>query len=213
MADPAKHTKALAGARAGERLPGRVAVRSSCRLGLLAAALLLGRGAELVAGERPQGTGFVFRGGGGLLNGATEVAGERSSKTGLGLNAQLAVSKRTVEWALDLEIQPFTVDNPVKAEAFRVVYVLPSFRVHGRNVFLRAGLGLAQFSFSGPEANVSSESGIGIGLSAGYELERPRRFPLTIEVVGRWGSTPDLELGARGLGVQVVGSWYSKKPS
>lgn len=155
-------------------------------------------------------SGPVLRVGLGASAGGAEVTGKNAHKSGIILNVQAGVSRERFCFLLDLEAQPYRVPNPVMGEAFRVAYLLPSVRVNAQRVFLRAGIGLSYFSFSGPEAFESSSLGPAFGVSAGYEVLNGR-LPVAVEGVGRWGATSDGELSSRTIGLQVVGSWIARR--
>lgn len=163
------------------------------------------------AEPRPQGSGFVMRGLAGLGVGGADVGGERGHKTGFAGGATLGFAGRRLELDFEIAVQPFQVDNPVRDESFRVVYFLPSLRIHGQHVYARVGAGWARYSWSGPEAFVSSDSGPAFSVALGYELSKPAGVPLSIEAYCRGGVTPGFELGSRLAGVQVGLSWYSRK--
>lgn len=171
---------------------------------------LLAVGGTQAAEPRPQGSGFVVRGAAGLAVGGMDVSRQSERKAGFAGGALLGVAGRRFEFDFEMAFQPFRVDNPVGREAFRVVYFLPSFRVHARHAYLRLGAGWARYSWSGPQAFVSSDSGPAFSAAAGYEFATPRAIPLSIEAYARTG-TSDFEFASRLYGVQVVASWYQKK--
>lgn len=167
-------------------------------LGLAAVALSVGRG-EAASGP-------VLRAGVGVSRGSTTVAGEHAGRNGFGLNLQAGLARERVCFLVDIESQPFRVPNPVVAEAFRVAYVLPSIQLNAERAFVRVGVGVSRFSFSGPRAVEPSSIGPAFGVSAGYDVVQGK-LPLALEGVGRWGATSDGELVSRMIGVQLVVSF------
>ena len=176
---------------------------------VLSVALFAARDAR-AAERRPQGSGFVVRGAAGIGVGAMDVSDQSGSQTGFAGGATLGLAGRRFELDFEIAAQPFRVDNPVGLESFRVVYFLPSLRIHGPHAYLRVGIGWARYSWSGPEAFVSNDSGPAVSAAVGYELARPRAIPVAIEAYFRRG-TSDFEFESRLAGVQLVASWSARK--
>lgn len=153
--------------------------------------------------------GFVLRGAVGLARGSTEVAYARSSRGGVIGSGQVGIALRRVEFLVDATLQPYDVRNPRRAEAFKVLYLLPSIQVRHRRGFVRGGIGAARFWYSGDDVAVPTDTGFALGASAGYELNRT----IAVEFLGRWCGSSDGELSARSLGAQATFAWYSRRRS
>ena len=160
------------------------------------------------AEPRPQGSGFVVRGAAGVAVGGFDVGDESESKTGFAGGALLGLAGRRFEFDFEIAAQPFGVDNPVGGESFRVVYFLPSVRIHGQHAYLRVGAGWARYSWTG--YSVSNESGPALSAALGYELVKPHAIPVAIEAYVR-GGTSDYSFASSLAGVQLVASWYARK--
>jgi hypothetical protein len=160
---------------------------------------------------RPPGAGFVLRLGAGPGFGRASIGSANESKAGVAGGVTIGAAGRRFELDLETAFQPFTTPNPVADEGFKAVYFLPSLRFHGDHLYARVGIGYARYSWSGPQATVSSDGSVALAAAIGYEFATPRSFPLAVEAYYRVGS-PDLEITCAIAGVQVVGSWYSKKP-
>ena len=171
---------------------------------------LLVTGEALAAERRPQGSGVVVRGAAGLGVGRIDVAGENETEPGFAGGALFGVAGQRFEFDVELAFQPFKVDNPAGRESFRVLYVLPSVRFHGRHAYLRLAAGWARYSWYGPAAFVPSDTGPALSAAAGYEFASPRAIPVSIEAYIR-ASTSDFEFTSRLYGVQLVASWYQRK--
>ncbi|HEX9186656.1 MAG TPA: hypothetical protein VGB87_06285 [Vicinamibacteria bacterium] len=167
--------------------------------------------AEARAAEpRRQGSGLVVRVAAGVGFGRASIGPETESKPGFAGGVSLGASGRRFGFELETAFQPFRTPNPVADEAFRAVYVLPSVRFHGESVYARLGIGWARYAWSGSEASVPNDGGLAVSAAVGYELTKPRSFPLSVEGYYRTGS-PDLEIVCGIAGVQLVGSWYRNK--
>jgi hypothetical protein len=159
---------------------------------------------------RPQGSGFVLRLGAGFGLGKASIGDAKESRGGFAGGLTLGVAGRRFEFDLETALQPFHTKNPVAEEGYRAVYFLPSVRFHGDHVYARLGLGYARFSWAGAEASIPSDGGLAVAAAVGYELAKPRSFPLSIEAYART-ATPDFEISCGIVGVQIVGSWYLRK--
>src|SRR5258706_88118 len=112
------------------------------------------------AEPRPQGSGFVVRAAAGVGIGGMDVAGESERKPGFAGGALLGLAGRRFEFDFEIAAQPFRVDNPLGGEAFRVVYFVPSLRIHDQHAYVRVGVGGARYSLSGPRwPNGGSDGG------------------------------------------------------
>src|SRR6266545_3077361 len=169
----------------------------------LLVALVVARDAR-AAEPRPQGSGFVARGAAGFGVGGMDVAGESERKPGFAGGAILGLSGRRYEFDLEIAAQPFRVDNPLGGESFRVVYLLPSLRIHGQHAYVRVGVGWGIYTWSRPRwPNGASDGGGALSAALGYELARPRAIPVSIEAYFRTGSS-DYSFSSRLSGVQLV---------
>ncbi len=195
--------------RAGKLFYERKEYRMRVSRRSILAALLMVCPAQ-AAEPRPQGSGFVLRGAAGLGVGGADVAGESAHNVGFAGGVALGFAGRRFEFDVEIAVQPFQVDNPVARESFRAAYLLPSLRIHGQHLYLRVGGGWVRYSWSGPDANVSSDAGPALSVAVGYEFSKPKGAPVSIEAYFR-GGTPDLELGSNLAGVQLALSWYSRK--
>jgi hypothetical protein len=162
------------------------------------------------ADPRPQGSDFVVRLGAGLGLGRASIGDEHESKAGFAGGLSIGIAGRRFEFDFETAFQPFRTPNPVADEGFKAIYFLPSLRLHGNHGYARLGIGYARYFWSGPAANVSSDGGLALSAAIGYELAKPRSFPLSIEAYSRYGS-PDFEIGCVIVGVQLVASWYETK--
>ena len=160
------------------------------------------------AEPRPQGSGFVVRGAVGVAVGGFAVGGQEERKSGFAGGALLGLAGRRFELDFEIAAQAFGVENPGGGESFRVVYFLPSVRIHGQHAYLRVGAGWARYSWTG--YSVSTESGPALSAALGYELAKPRAIPVAIEAYFRTG-TSDYSFSSRLAGVQLVASWYARK--
>lgn len=147
--------------------------------------------------------GLIFRLGLGGGIGGTTVADESNTSEGVIGTAGLGIAAMGTRWLVEAEGQPFRVENPVRDEAFRAVYVLASFQAGLLGLYVRPGVGLAALFFTGDDVAVDNEMGVALGVSGGYEI------PLTgiaIEAIARWSLAIE-ELDARLYGLQLVKSW------
>lgn len=170
-------------------------------------AILLQR-TDLAANDLEGGKRLFVRAGIGGGAGMTRVGEETNTAAGPVGNLQIGLSGRRAQLALDLEVQPFRVENPLRREAYRAAHLLPSVQVYFGKAYLRGGLGLARLWYSGADVFRAQETNLAYGLSAGYE-RHSRRIRPGVEVVGRWTHSPDGELRARLLAVQVMATWLS----
>jgi hypothetical protein len=181
------------------------------RIGTGAVLLALLAAADSEAGTpRPQGSGFVVRVGAGLGFGRASIGDASDSQAGFAGGVSLGYAGRRFEFDFETAFQPFETPNPVAEERFKAVYFLPSVRVHGDHFYARLGIGYARFSWAGPEASIPSDGGLALSAAIGYELAKPAAFPLSVEAYYRT-ATPDFEIACGIAGVQLVGSWYSRK--
>lgn len=155
------------------------------------------------ARSAPETAGLSVGLGTGLAVGGTTVAGESNSTVGPMIHARLALhTSRLFALVLESDIQPFRVENPVRAEAFRSVYlaISPQFTL-SEGVYFRGGFGATVYDWSGDDVFVDSEVGISLGGAAGYEIVRSS-LRLAPEVWVRWGGVP--ELTSRLFGLRIV---------
>ena len=180
---------------------------------LLAIGVVLLVPIHLSAQQTRDYTGYV-RVGAGLGLATSEVGGEKSSKVGPVVSATFG-SGGKLSVAVQAEYQPFKVANPVKAEAYRVLFVLPSLelRFHTLSddgvaeVNLRGGIGLARFWWSGPEAGVPSENGVALSLSAGLRSHAVLAGRLMGEIGVQSGASSDFSASAGLLSIRVLAVW------
>lgn len=162
--------------------------------------------ASAVHSEQRQTGGLVLRVGVGSARALAAVASQSDPRLGVVGSGQAGVALRRVAIVVDATIQPFRVRNPKRAESLAVLYVLPSVQVEGGGGFLRAGIGVARFWYSGSDVFVPSDTSLGLGASLGYGFRRP----FAVEAIGRWSASSDGELTHRLLGIQVTYSWHRK---
>ena len=159
---------------------------------------------SLMAENRDAGIKPVVRVGLGAGIGGTEVAGETNSQIEILFTGQLGLSiLNRVALLIDLQYQPFKVENPVRAEAFQLTYLLGSLEVTiYKDLFFRLGFGSAHFSWSGADVWVSSEKGLAGGFAFGWGLKKISKLKPALEVFLRGASVP--ELSATTIGLQAT---------
>ena len=149
-----------------------------------------------------------LRAGAALGVATTSVGGEKSTKVGPLLTGQfgVALSSRT-DLTLELAVQPFKAQNPVRDEAFTGVFTLAGVQVgfgESRRVYLRPELGLVFRSWSGADVFVPSETGLAVGLAVGREWPVGAKVGVAVEGFGRLSGADELSTVLFGLGVSVV---------
>ncbi len=143
----------------------------------------------------------------GVTRGGTTVGRQSSDRVAMGGNALLRFG-RSVRWGLEVDVQPYRIDNPVRQESFRSTYVLPSVELGAQaGPYLRLGVGGAHRSWSGPDVWVSSELSPAAGLAVGHEFKVAPNVSLSPEAFGRV-SVGD-EITTRLYGARVVVVWHA----
>lgn len=168
----------------------------------------------LPRGAAAQDPGLVW--GLGVGPGAVQLSVAGEVETAYGVVPHGRLGMRTAGGTLflaELDLQPFDVENPRRAEAFRGAWWLASVEFTLADVLVRPSLGWQHRSWSGANPVEDSDGGPALGLAAGYELGRRGPIAVTVEAFGRVSSI-ELEgsVGARLLGIRVVGSVYPGGP-
>jgi hypothetical protein len=129
--------------------------------------------------------GGLVAGGIGLAHAGISVGGQSGSASGLTAHARIgATTGRHTLLLLDVELQPFEVQNPARAEAFRSTYVLIALqRYLAPRVYARAGAGLQFRSWTGPNPVTAADNGLALGGAVGAEVPLGGRLVLTPEIV------------------------------
>ena len=138
----------------------------------------------------------------------TSVGGETSTDFTPLLAGQLgaAVSDGT-DLVVELAVQPFKAQNPVRDEAFTGVYTLAGVQVgfgESRRVYLRPELGLVFRSWSGSSVFVPSETGLAVGLGIGREWPLGAKLGLAVEGFVRLSGADELSTTLLELGGSLV---------
>ena len=149
-----------------------------------------------------------LRAGAALGVATTSVGGGKSTKVGPLLTGQfgVALSGRT-DLTLELAVQPFKAQNPVRDEAFTAVYTLAGVQVgfgDRRRIYLRPELGLVFRSWSGTSVVVPSETGLAVGLGIGREWPLGAKLGLAAEGFVRLSGADELSTTLVGLGLSLV---------
>jgi hypothetical protein len=105
--------------------------------------------------------------------GGTSVGGESEDTGGVLTGAVAGYSTGHVRLLLDAELQPFEVDNPLRAESFRALYLLAAPEFAFGRFYVRPGAGITSFFFRGEDPAESSDLGWGGGPSAIAGGSRP----------------------------------------
>ncbi len=144
----------------------------------------------LPAQEEPARSGPFVRFGVGLGNASShDTYGSHADKTGVLGGVHVGIGSRRLQALVEAHWQPFKLPVPFRDDAVRLVYLLGSLQwFPGRQAYVRAGLGLAHGSWSGP-AGRRTENYPAAGLSFGVE----------IRTLGRWLAYEAWWRGATGL--------------
>jgi hypothetical protein len=161
-----------------------------CRHGILLALVASANG---VAGAQEDAArrGLVLGAGLGYGSANLTVTEQSNSESGLIGHGRIgmALSPRTA-LLLDVQLNPFKVASPILAEEFWSVDALVSLQVYsargGGGFYLQPGLGLQHRRWSGPERVNPAETGLALGLAAGYELRLGHQLALAPEALWRW---------------------------
>lgn len=125
----------------------------------------------------------------------TTVLDRHHTDSGALVGGAIGVWGRRIGVALDVEVQAFDAVNPVIAETYRTVFVIPAFAVRGARGYARVGVGPARIAYERPDRNFSETSAC-VGARAGIRLGA--WTPTTsLEAAVRWTWSGDLELASR----------------
>ncbi len=158
----------------------------------------------------PNRGGIVVRVGIGAARGSVDVAEASGSQTGIAGTLQFGWSGSRWQVLFDAGVQPFRIQNPLRAEAFRVAYGLVSVQAFKGRAYVRGGVGPAWYRYSGSDVFVEKDTSVATGLTLGYEWEGSLRSGLEFYFRRGWSSDGELRSGL--LGLQLVGTWYSRSP-
>jgi hypothetical protein len=111
------------------------------------------------------------------------------------------------------EVQPFRVTNPVRAEAYRVLFAIPSVEVALSELILRVGVGVGLYSYSGADVFVDEDAGFAWGLAAGWRPTSRGDGKWIIEAGAMAGSSSDGELRAYNYAVRLMRMFGGRRPS
>lgn len=155
--------------------------------------------------------GFVlgFGAGGGL--GWMSVGGD--SDTNGGFIGQIRLGRQTskgLQVFVEADFQAFRVENPLGFEDFVSTYLLGALQFYlGGAFYLRPALGVQFRDWSGEDPVTDFDTGLAIGLSAGYEFQMGNQFTVSPELIWRYALIgPEGGVDTMLLGVQLVASFY-----
>jgi hypothetical protein len=195
----------LRGAALLRSLVVQVAVGSA---GLVALTLASGFAGITQAQEPRPGSQFVLGLGAGPAIASMSVSDENGHESGIALHGRIGVEfNPKLALLLEVDVQPFDVGNPVRAEAFNSIYILGALQLFvARGLYIRPAVGLQSRSWSGADPVTDSDTGPAIGLASGYELLSGRHITVAPEVYWR-SAFIELEGGVSAtlLGIRIVG--------
>lgn len=147
-----------------------------------------------------------FGAAGGLAG--TTVGGETSSDGGVLLTGLLGfpVSGRSA-LALDITVQPFKAENPIRDEASTAVYMLAGLEVglgQSRRAFVRPELGAVFREWSGTDVSQPSETSLAIGAVFGYSVGTGRKSAWVLEGGVRLSGAEELTSVLASLGISYT---------
>jgi hypothetical protein len=168
---------------------------------IVAALLVPSIGVGPVAAQDNDPRPGLFLGGGvNFTQGSTKIGGDTGSKFGVGFTGIMAGVKSDGfrNFSIDLQIEPFEVQNPQRDERYSSLSVV----VSGYLGPVGLGLGWQQRTWSGTDVWVESDGGIALQLTAALP-ELP---------VGSWAASPDAfvrlsggdEISTTSLGLRVL---------
>lgn len=139
---------------------------------------------------------------------STGVGGQNSTDAGIVLTGLVGfpISGRS-DLALDLAIQPFEAQNPVRDEAYTTVYALAGLELGldaRHRAFVRPELGAAFRSWSGSDVFTASETGVALGVALGYGIPVGRTLGLVFEGAVRVSGADELSTVLWTAGVSFV---------
>ena len=111
------------------------------------------------------------------------------------------------ELALDLAVQPFEAQNPVRDEAYTAVYAMVGVEIGlgaGHRAFVRPELGAAFRSWTGSNVWEASETGAAFGLLLGYGVPVGRTLGVVLEGGVRISGASELSTVLWTAGVSFV---------
>lgn len=177
-----------------------------------ALALLLLSASSLTAQEEGQRRPFVLGLGAGPSTASMSVGDESASEGGLSYTARVGkyLGTRSV-LGLELDVQPYDVTNPARAEAFRSTYILFSAQFYlgrGSGLYVRPAAGVQSRRWSGPDPVTDADIGVALGVAGGYEFLRSRRISVAPELYWR-SALIEIEGGVSAMlaGLRIVALW------
>ena len=150
----------------------------------------------------------TLRLGGAYGSAGTSVGGESSSNSGVVITGLVGMrlSARS-ELALDLAVQPFEAQNPVRDEAYTAVYAMVGVEIGlgaGHRAFVRPELGAAFRSWTGSNVWEESETGAAFGLLLGYGIPAGSSLGVVLEGGVRVSGASELSTVLWTAGVSFV---------
>lgn len=144
--------------------------------------------------------------GGGLARGSISVSEERESAWGPVVSIRAGVPDSSViQGLLAADLQLFRVVNPVRAEHFRTLLLVPSIQIGSPDIFLRLGLGPALYGWGGDDPAVPGvDSGFAAAMSAGAVIHTRGQPRWSVEVFGRAGGPATGEMWSGLIGIQMA---------
>jgi hypothetical protein len=150
--------------------------------------------------------------GGGLARGSTIVSNTEAFAWGPVVSARLWTPEVSTGGLLALDLQPFRVQDPVRDEHFRVLYVQPQLQLRPAPFFVRFGAGIPLFCSAGNDPAQACVGGFAVGAGVGIDVSGILRRDWSVEGFwrrGGWFGSQEggffHEVGLLGVQISVYG--------